>query len=88
MHIRIILESFEKHKCPGTAFFYLAWIPDMFLISSYVYKQLDYMRIFYFYLVSFFYFIFSTPISFSYVFQFPHLLFIFMFFLKPLSSVV
>jgi len=39
-------------------------------------------------LVYFFYFIFSTPISFSYVFQFFHLFFFLMFFLKPLSSVV
>ena len=32
MHIRIILQFFEKYKCPGIAFF----PPDIFLMSSYV----------------------------------------------------
>ena len=38
----------------------------MFLMSSHVEKQLNYMMIFYFSLFHFFYFIFSAPILFSF----------------------
>ena len=66
----------------------------MFLMSSHIKKQLDYMKIFFVYLVFFFnfcYLIFSTPISFSLCFAIsPSLLsfsffFLLMFFLKPLE---
>ena len=60
--------------------------PDVFNEQSYL-EKLDY-RIFYFYIISFtfFYFIFSTPISLSLCS--PTSPFFFMFFLKTLSSTV
>ena len=65
MHIRIISEVFEKYKLSDVAFFSCK-TPDVFLMNSHVYKQLNCIMIFYFYLVffHFFYFIVSAPISF------------------------
>ena len=45
MHIRIIFEFFEKYKWPGITFF-SSKVPDMFLVSSHILKQLDYVIIF------------------------------------------
>jgi len=69
-------------------YFYFTRAPDMFLMSSHIYKQLDYMRIFYFYLVCFTFSISYTVLPFCLVcFTISPSLFL-MFFLKPLSSIV
>ena len=65
MHIRIILEFFEKYKCPGTAFIF-ARAPDMsyeqpYLKTAGLLEDLLLLSS----LFHFFYFIFRTPISFS-----------------------
>ena len=94
MHIRNILKSFEKYKCPSIVFF--SRTPDMFPTSSYVSNQLDHMMIFYFYLVCFNFSISYSvlPVHLVSVLQFLHLFslslffFFLMFFLKHLSSVV
>jgi len=61
----------------------------MFLMSSHVYKQLDYMMIFLLLssLFHFFYYIFNGPVSFSLCSPTSPSLF-FLFFLKPLLSIV
>ena len=65
MHIRIILEFFEKHKCLEL-FFLISRAPDMFLMSSHVQDQVDFIC-----------FMFSVPISFSLCFPIsPSLLFV------------
>ena len=58
--------------------------------SSHVLKQLDYMMIIYFYLICFTFSISYSVLPFHlvYVFQYLHLLFFFMLFLKLLSSIV
>ena len=88
MHMIIILEFFEKYKCPGTAFCFCRHsrcvsneqpclkitgvYEDLLLLSS---------------LFHFFYSIFNAPFHLVYVSQFLHLFF-FNVFLKSLSSVV
>ena len=73
-------------------YFFFFRAPDIFLISSYVLKQLDYIMIFYFYLGCFTFSISYSVLPFHliYAFQFLHLIFFLflMFFLKPLSRVV
>ena len=84
MHIRIILEFFEKYKCPGIAFFLQSfrcvsneqlWLKatglydDILLLSS---------------LFHFFYFIFSDPISFSLYFP----IYFFLFFDIPSQAFI
>ena len=65
MHIRIILEFFEKHKCL-VLFFLISRAPDMLLTNSRVQEQVDFI-----------WFIFSAPISFSLCFPIsPSLLFV------------
>ena len=73
MHIRNILKSFEKYKCPSIAFF--SRTPDRFPMSSYVSNQLDRMMIFYFYLVCFNFSISYSvlPVHLVSVLQFLHL---------------
>ena len=91
MLIRIIFKFFEKHKYPGIAFIFF------FLQSSrYVSNEQSYIKTtglynyFYFYLVCFTFSISYSVLPFHLVFQFFHLSFIFLliFFLKSLSSVV
>ena len=68
-------------------YFYFTRAPDMFLTSSHIYK-LDYIRIFYFYLVCFTFSISYSVLTFCLVcFTISPSLFL-MFFLKPLSSIV
>ena len=84
-----MLAFFEKYKCQDIIIIiFLPQALDMFLMNSHVQKQLDCMRIFYFYsLLHFFYFIFSSPISFS--LSIPISLFFYlMFFLKLFSSLL
>ena len=68
-------EIFEKYNAQLLLFFTRA--PDMFLTSSHVLKQLDYMMIFYFYLVCFTFSIsyLVLPFHLVYVLQFLHLFF-------------
>ena len=84
---------FEKYKCSIFVFCFFFFFGQS---SRYVSNEQSCLKstglyedlLLLFALVYFFYFIFSTPISFSYVFQFFHLFFFLMFFLKPFSSVV
>ena len=87
MHIRIILEFFKKCKCPGIVVF--------LQISRYVYNEHPCLKttglydglLFLSNLFHRFYFIFSTPISFSLCFSVSVYFLLLLFFLKPLSSV-
>ena len=70
MHIRILLEYFEKYKSPGNAFFFSFCQSSRYVSNEQsCLKKLDYMINFYSYLVCFsslfFYILFSAPISFS-----------------------
>ena len=77
----IILEFFEKHKCPDTAFF----LQSSSCVAN---EQLYWRTTALSGLFHFFYFMFTAPISLRLCFPVsPSLLFL-MFFLKPLSSVV
>ena len=87
MHIRIILEFFEKCKCPGDSVFFFFFCQS----SSYVSNQqrclkksgLHEDRVLLSSLFHFFYFIFRALVSFSLCFPIcPSLLFFWMFFLK------
>ena len=75
--MKITLKFFEKYKWPGIAFFFPSRAPDMFLMNSHVLKQLDYMMIFYFYLVCLTFSISCSvlPSHLAYIFQFLPLFF-------------
>ena len=90
MQITIMLELFLKTTNAQVFFSFLSRIPDMIPMGRHVEKQLDYIMIFYFYLI---YFTFSTLIfcaliSLSLFSNFSISIFICMFFLKLLSCVV
>ena len=82
-----LLEFLKNKNAQVLLFFFRA--PDMFLMSSHVWKQLNYMMIFYFYLVCSTFAVSYSVLPFHLVCfpVFPSLLFCFlMFFLKPLST--
>ena len=85
MHSRVILKLFENYKCPSIAIFF-SRVPDVFKEQSCFTGLYDDLLLIS-NLFHFFYFIFSAPISFSLCFPiFPFLFF--MFFIKPLPSIV